>query len=106
MNNSTPKNRTISDATAEKLESRGLWRRAARRWQDVMITLQEDRHRELAAMRARECIRKAKRPIPENRYDVHAIRRAADRTIQQMGLPSLTDEIWRDYPDNVNDDGY
>ncbi|HFU7806831.1 TPA: hypothetical protein ACIAEO_005556 [Escherichia coli] len=23
-----------------------------------------------------------------------------------MGLPSLTDEIWRDYPDSVNDDGY
>ncbi|HFV0027533.1 TPA: hypothetical protein ACH9W6_005744 [Escherichia coli] len=26
--------------------------------------------------------------------------------MQKMGLPSLTDEIWRDYPDSVNDDGY
>ena len=106
MNNSTPKNRTISDATAEELESRGLWRRAARRWQDVMITLEKDSHRQLAVMRARECIRKAKRPIPESRIDIHTVRKAADRTIQQMGLPSLTDEIWRDYPDSVNDDGY
>ncbi|EFJ3233747.1 PerC family transcriptional regulator, partial [Escherichia coli] len=38
--------------------------------------------------------------------DIHTVRKAADRTIQKMGLPSLTDEIWRDYPDSVNDDGY
>ncbi|EPO6052019.1 PerC family transcriptional regulator, partial [Escherichia coli] len=95
MNNSTLKSRTISDATAEELESRGLWRRAARRWQDVMITLEKDSHRQLAVMRARECIRKAKRPIPESRIDIHTVRKAADRTIQKMGLPSLTDEIWR-----------
>ncbi|MCT9985577.1 PerC family transcriptional regulator, partial [Escherichia coli] len=61
---------------------------------------------QLAVMRARECIRKAKRPIPESRIDIHTVRKAADRTIQKMGLPSLTDEIWRDYPDSVNDDGY
>ncbi|MFP0124573.1 PerC family transcriptional regulator [Escherichia sp. WS1450] len=43
---------------------------------------------------------------PESRIDIHTVRKAADRTIQKMGLPSLTDEIWRDYPDSVNDDGY
>ena len=85
----TLKSRTISDATAGRTRNRGLWRRAARRWQDVMITLEKDSHRQLAVMRARECIRKAKRPIPESRIDIHTVRKAADRTIQKWGYRRL-----------------
>ncbi len=54
-----------------------------------MITLEKDSHRQLAVMRARECIRKAKRPIPESRIDIHTVRKAADRTIQKWGYRRL-----------------
>ncbi|MDI5434987.1 PerC family transcriptional regulator, partial [Salmonella enterica subsp. enterica serovar Kentucky] len=49
----------IRDRKAEELESKGLYRRAAARWAEVMMLADGDKEREHAANRRSECIRKA-----------------------------------------------
>ncbi len=58
----------IKDSKAEELEAKGLYRRAAARWADVMWLVSTDKEREQVAKRRAECIRKAARPpvIPDN----------------------------------------
>ena len=48
----------IKDRKAEELESKGLYRRAAARWAEVMMLADGDKEREHAANRRSECIRK------------------------------------------------
>ena len=52
----------IRDRKAEELESKGLYRRTAARWAEVMMLADGDKEREHAANRRSECIRKAARP--------------------------------------------
>lgn len=52
----------IHDSKAEALEARGLYRRAAARWAEVIMLANDDKAREQAAKRRAECIRKAARP--------------------------------------------
>ncbi|GCV19793.1 transcriptional regulator PchE [Escherichia coli] len=52
----------IHDSKAEALEARGLYRRAAERWAEVIRLVNTDKEREQAAKRRAECIRKAARP--------------------------------------------
>lgn len=49
----------LADETAERLEKRGLWRRAARRWLDVMDCTTDEKLREAAALRRNHCQRMA-----------------------------------------------
>lgn len=75
----------IKDSKAEGLEARGLYRRAAVRWTEVMVLVDSDKEREQAARRRSECIRKARRsPVRlENYGDVReAIRRVPISTGQ------------------------
>ncbi|HDI8387747.1 TPA: PerC family transcriptional regulator, partial [Escherichia coli] len=51
----------IKDSKAEELEAKGLYRRAAARWADVMWLVSTDKEREQVAKRRAECIRKAAR---------------------------------------------
>ena len=52
----------IHDSKAEALEARGLYRRAAARWAEVIMLANDDKAREQAAKRRAECIHKAARP--------------------------------------------
>lgn len=59
----------IHDSKAEALEARGLYRRAAARWAEVIMLANDDKAREQAAKRRAECIHKAARP-PEKLQSV------------------------------------
>ncbi|EHB8339910.1 PerC family transcriptional regulator [Escherichia coli] len=84
----------ITDSVAQKLEARGLWRRAATRWGEVLINAETDREREEAAKRRAICISKTRR-MPEQLATFGDVRRAADRTLKEMGI-NPQDE-WRNY---------
>ncbi|HAO0485930.1 TPA: PerC family transcriptional regulator, partial [Escherichia coli] len=47
----------VHDRIAEELEAKGLYRRAAARWADVMWLVSTDKEREQVAKRRAECIR-------------------------------------------------
>ncbi|ELJ4218289.1 PerC family transcriptional regulator [Salmonella enterica] len=49
------------DETAEKLEQRGLWRRAARRWLDVLHSVTDEKLQEAAVLRRNHCQSMARR---------------------------------------------
>ncbi|EKD9933413.1 PerC family transcriptional regulator [Escherichia coli] len=49
----------IYDKEAEELEARGLYRRAAARWGEVMMSTMTHKEREKVAKRRAQCIRKA-----------------------------------------------
>ncbi len=51
----------IHDSKAEDLEAKGLYRRAAARWAEVMQQVNTDKEREQAVKRRAECIHKAAR---------------------------------------------
>lgn len=89
----------IRDSKAEKLESLGLYRRAAARWAEVITLVDSDKEREHAVKRRSECIRKALRPKvkPENYVD---IREAINRVHVDMGLRDTSKAIFRAYPKN------
>ncbi|EBW2650664.1 PerC family transcriptional regulator [Salmonella enterica subsp. enterica serovar Newport] len=87
--NSVNENKTpqsgVNDALALRLESEGLWRRAAQRWADVMMnTVSED---DLRVIRRRQkaCIEKARLPVPEP-LNCAAVLSGATGTLAGMGL--------------------
>lgn len=52
--------RTLTDEAAERLEEKGLWRRAATRWLEVMYSAgMTDKERAAAAVRRNLCQRMA-----------------------------------------------
>ncbi|WP_260837317.1 PerC family transcriptional regulator, partial [Escherichia coli] len=84
----------IKDSKAEELEAKGLYRRAAARWADVMWLVSTDKEREQVAMRRLECSLKAQRP-PEPPDDLGALKRSVNRTEKQMGIAGIGKAIWR-----------
>ncbi|ELW6927619.1 PerC family transcriptional regulator [Escherichia coli] len=84
----------ITDSVAQELEARGLWRRAATRWGEVLINAETDREREEAAKRRAICISKTRR-MPEQLVTFGDVKKAADRTLKEMGI-NPQDE-WRSY---------
>ncbi|ELW6127396.1 PerC family transcriptional regulator [Escherichia coli] len=84
----------ITDSVAQELEARGLWRRAATRWGEVLINAETDREREEAAKRRAICISKTRR-MPEQLVTFGDVKKAADRTLKEMGI-NPQDE-WRNY---------
>lgn len=57
----------LVDNAAEQLEKRGLWRRAARRWLDVLDSTGDEKLREAAALRRNHCQRMAAGAKPDTR---------------------------------------
>lgn len=53
------------DSTAESLEQRGLWHRAARRWLSVMDATMDDAMRETLARRREHCLSMAANLPPD-----------------------------------------
>ncbi|MHB9347072.1 MULTISPECIES: PerC family transcriptional regulator [Enterobacter] len=50
----------VKDSKAEELEAKGLYRRAARRWQDVMMTRARSDEQEWVRRRCDSCLAKLK----------------------------------------------
>ena len=77
----------IHDSKAEDLEAKGLYRRAAARWAEVMQQVNTDKEREQAVKRRAECIHKATRsPVMLDNFG--GLREAANRTQADMGIES------------------
>ena len=57
----------LDDPLAELLEKRGLWRRAARRWLDVMDGVIDEKLRDAAVLRRNHCQRMASGEKPDSR---------------------------------------
>ncbi|MGP2503818.1 PerC family transcriptional regulator [Pantoea ananatis] len=55
------------DSTAESLEQRGLWHRAARRWLTVMDATMDDAMREMLARQREHCLSMAVNLPPDGR---------------------------------------
>ncbi len=87
----------IHDNKAEELEAKGLYRRAAARWADVMWLVSTDREREQVAKRRAECIRRAARP-PTTADNFGALKEAVNRTHAGMGMEDAGKHVWRNYP--------
>jgi hypothetical protein len=56
------KKHVLDDAKALELESKRLFRRAAARWNEIMIFCMTDKERELVKRRADLCLYQAKNP--------------------------------------------
>ena len=52
----------VNDSKAEALEAKGLYRRAAARWMEVMLLCTEDDDREWIKRRRETCLENVKRP--------------------------------------------
>ncbi|TBN98610.1 PerC family transcriptional regulator [Salmonella enterica subsp. salamae serovar 13,22:z:-] len=87
----------IHDSKAEELEAKGLYRRAAARWVDVMQLVNTDKEREQVAKRRAECIRKATRP-PVMVDNFGTLKEAISRTHAGMGLHQPNGEAFRKSP--------
>jgi len=84
----------ISDRTAEELESKGLYRRAASRWLEVFDKCVTEAGREWLRNRRNECLAKRVRPavVADTFGDVT---RAAGDTQRRMGLARPGGEAFR-----------
>ncbi|HIG9579600.1 TPA: PerC family transcriptional regulator [Escherichia coli] len=91
----------VRDSKAEALESKGLYRRAAARWAEVMMLVVEDAEREYAAKRRSECIRKAARP-PARQDNFGEMRETISRAHAGMGLHQPNGKAFRKYPGSKN----
>ncbi|EEZ4499076.1 PerC family transcriptional regulator [Escherichia coli] len=88
----------IKDRKAEELESKGLYRRAAARWAEVMTLADGDKEREHAANRRSECIRRAARP-PATTDRFGDLRQAVKRTHSALGMDEEARGYFRRYRD-------
>ncbi|EBI5032235.1 PerC family transcriptional regulator [Salmonella enterica] len=76
---------TGRDAVAEALEAAGLYRRAARRWLEVLDRCCDSEERAWLAARRSQCLVNARKPEPPAEYfeDVY---QAASDTQKRMGI--------------------
>lgn len=75
----------VSDVIAEKLESAGLWRRAAARWLAVMDQCDTDAQREWVSQKRRQCYLNIEQPVAEQ-LNISALNRAASLAQDKMGI--------------------
>ncbi|EJS8745766.1 PerC family transcriptional regulator [Escherichia coli] len=75
----------IKDDKAEKLESMGLYRRAAVRWTDIMLRAKNDTERNHAFLRRQKCMYKltSQSGKQESRIGVNDINKAIKRTYKK-----------------------
>lgn len=69
------------DAVAEALERKGLWRRAATQWLDVMLKCKDENMQERLRCRLNRCLDRAKH-APPRRVTLHDLNRAATRVLR------------------------
>ncbi|HIC1790821.1 TPA: PerC family transcriptional regulator [Escherichia coli] len=85
----------ITDSKAEELEQRGLWRRAAARWQELLLIHQQDDSQMFIRQRLEFCQKQAKRkrhpPSQESTYN--ELRQATVRTEKNLGIYRSPREI-------------
>ncbi|AIQ99026.1 transcriptional regulator [Pluralibacter gergoviae] len=84
----------VSDSKAEALEAKGLYRRAATRWMDVMWCCTEDDDRDWVRQRRDDCLQKARRP-PARPESYHGLSEAATQTQNRMGIGQPNGQAFR-----------
>ncbi|HII3073359.1 MULTISPECIES: PerC family transcriptional regulator [Enterobacteriaceae] len=84
----------VRDSKAEELEAKGLYRRAAARWMDVMQMCADDDDREWIKRHRETCLEKVKRPtVKVDDYgDLH---KAATDTQHRMGIAQPNGSAFR-----------
>lgn len=93
----------VNDATAQKLEAAGLWRRAAARWLVVMNSTEyTDAQREWIRQRRQYCQSMvAPAVIAQDKLDISAINKAANAAQEKMGIARPNGAMFRAFPDQV-----
>lgn len=77
----------INDALARELEASGLWRRAADRWLEVMLSYGlSDAQREWVRRRRKRCLSATEPVVVKSGLNVMEILNAAKATQKRMGL--------------------
>ncbi|MHC0026005.1 PerC family transcriptional regulator [Enterobacter vonholyi] len=84
----------VNDSKAEALEAKGLYRRAATRWQEVMMLCAEDDDREWIKRHSETCLEKVKRP-PVKVDDYGDLHKAATDTQHRMGIAQPNGSAFR-----------
>ncbi|WP_240510065.1 PerC family transcriptional regulator, partial [Salmonella enterica] len=79
---------------AEALEAQGLYRRAATRWQEVMMLCAEDDDREWVKQRRDTCLTNVKR-TPVKTADYGDLHKAVTETQHRMGIARPNGEAFR-----------
>lgn len=88
----------VKDKVAQKLEESALWRRAAARWLDVMQHgLLSDEQREWIGQRRKYCLSRVLPVVPAERLDIRDVARAADKTLEEMGIVNVKGAVFRNY---------
>ncbi len=76
----------VHDDKAEELEAKGLWRRAANRWSELMKQAESDEARQYVTERRTACIQRATMTREPQRDQICAIRAAATKTLADIGV--------------------
>ncbi|WP_142630896.1 PerC family transcriptional regulator [Raoultella planticola] len=84
----------VSDSKAEELEVKGLYRRAATRWMEVMNHCAEGETCDWGRQRMDECLHKVRRP-PARAEDFGGLHKAAKETQHRMGIAQPNGEAFR-----------
>ncbi|EAA0939514.1 PerC family transcriptional regulator [Salmonella enterica subsp. enterica serovar Thompson] len=84
----------VKDKKAEELESKGLYRRAAARWAEVMSLSNNERDRDFIAAHRKECLDKIRR-TPARSEDFGDLHKAARETQHRMGIAQPNGEAFR-----------
>ncbi|EKY0662439.1 TPA: PerC family transcriptional regulator [Citrobacter braakii] len=84
----------VRDSKAEELEAKGLYRRAAARWMDVMQMCTDDDDREWIKQHRETCLEKVKRP-PIKVDDFGDLHKAAKETQHRMGIAQPNGDAFR-----------
>lgn len=96
MSRNRPTPEIVKDAIAGRLESANLWRRASARWLVLMgCTEYTEAQREWMIQRRAFCLAQIPPPVLPEKIDIREIARAADKTLQQMGIASPSGEAFR-----------
>ncbi|KJM65085.1 PerC family transcriptional regulator [Pluralibacter gergoviae] len=84
----------VNDSKAEALEEKGLYRRAAARWMNVMYLCAEDGDREWVRRHMDECLQKVRRP-PSRPDSYHGLSEAATQAQNRMGIGQPNGQAFR-----------
>ncbi|MFB3633550.1 PerC family transcriptional regulator [Escherichia coli] len=80
----------ITDKKAEVLEQRGLWRRAAARWQELLLNYLQEDDRICIQRRIQHCLKRAKmksqRATSQEEFSFRLLRSSAIQTEKEMGI--------------------
>ncbi len=82
----------ITDKKAEELEQRGLWRRAAARWQELLLNYLQEDDRICIQRRIQHCLKRAKmksqRATSQEEFSFRLLRSSAIQTEKEMVSPN------------------